>query len=403
MAVQTPPQGQPGAVDGGVIDDTQRRRLGKREAGAVTLIVAATIGLITFLAVGGPNGTAHRTNPAERGGATSTGRVSLKAPYGLAVARDGDLYVVDTGRDQVLRRLRSGAFDVVAGNGRRGFSGDGGRAANAELNLANDSGIVVARNGTLYIADSGNGRVRAVTADGIIETVAGDGRPSPGRGLILHRTPALDASLGRIGGLAIGPNGDLYIAAENVVRLTRTHTIEWVAGGNEPIPCGSVFCDPAGEADFDQPDQLAFDGAGNLFVSGSSYDLLEIAAGRLEYLGQARGDGNAEALAEAPDGTVVQAGRDGLSRLPASGLTTPRKATDGVVLAPGRRIPGNLDHALGRDRHLGRGNLFIGGNGVAVDPNGTIYADTNAGNTFTDVSALVEVMPNGTVRPLWKS
>ncbi|MGH2851435.1 MAG: hypothetical protein ACRDLP_12540 [Solirubrobacteraceae bacterium] len=402
MTVETPPQ-ELSAVDGGVIDDARRRQRRQRGAGTAALIVATTIGLITYLALGGPGGAAHRTNPAERGGAASAVRGALKAPYGLAVAPGGALYVVDTGRDQVLRRLRPGVFVVVAGNGRRGFSGDGGRAANAELNLANDSGIVVARNGTLYIADSGNGRVRAVGADGIIETVAGDGRPGVGRGLILHNAPALDASLGEIAGLAIGPNGDLYIAAHNVVRLTSAHTIDWVAGGNDPIRCGSVFCNPAGEADFDQPDQLAFDGAGDLFVSSSSFGLLEIAAGRLEYLGQARGDGNSEALAEAPNGTVVQAGRDGLSRLPAKGLITPPKATEGVMLAPGRPIRGNLDHALGRDRRLGRGNIFIGGNGVAVGPGGGIYVDTNVGNTFTSVSALVEVTPTGTVRPLWTS
>jgi glucose/arabinose dehydrogenase len=220
MAVETAPQDQPSAVDGGVIDDGRGRQRRRRGAAAVILLVAATIGLIAYVALGGPNGGAQRTNPAGRGDATSAIGVSLKAPHGLAVARDGALYVVDTGRDQVLRRLRSGVFEVVAGNGRRGFSGDGGRAANAELNLANDSGIVVADNGTLYIADSGNGRVRAVSAGGVIHTVAGDGKPSAGRKVSLHHTPALDASLGEVAGLAIGPNGDLYVAAGNVVRIT---------------------------------------------------------------------------------------------------------------------------------------------------------------------------------------
>ena len=101
----------------------------------------------------------------------------LKHPYGLTVARNGDLYIVDVGRDQVLRRLPSGKFHVVAGDGRRGFSGDGGLATAAELNLSVSSGIVIANDGTLYIADSGNDRVRAVSPDGTIRTVAGDGRP----------------------------------------------------------------------------------------------------------------------------------------------------------------------------------------------------------------------------------
>ena len=189
------------------------------------MAVAAAIGLIAYFAAAGTGGAAHRTNPAvdDPAAATAIGG-PLKAPHGLAVARNGDLYIVDTGRDQVLRRLPPGILQVVAGNGHRGFSGDGGPARDAELSLANDSGIAVARNGTLDIADSGNGRVRAVLANGIIETVAGDGkRGGPGQGLILHKTPALDTSLGEAAGLAIGPNGDLYIAAANVAPSPGPH------------------------------------------------------------------------------------------------------------------------------------------------------------------------------------
>jgi hypothetical protein len=329
----------------------------------------------------------------------------LKAPYGLAVAPNGDLYIVDTGRDQVLRRLPSGKFQVVAGDGHRGFSGDEDPATSAELNVGNFSAIAVAKDGTLYIADSGNERVRAVLPDGIIKTVAGDGNSGGDYGLILHTTPALEASLGEVGGLAIGPNGDLYIAAGNVVRLTPDHTIEWVAGDNTAFACGSVFCNPASEPDFVDPDQLAFDGSGDLFVSGSSYGLFEIAAnGHLEYLGQARGDGASEALAEAPNGTVVQAGHDGLTRLPANGKIKLPKPEPQGFLAPGEGIPGNLDHALGRHKgFLGGYNIFFGGDGVAIGSNGATYADTNTGNTVTSVSALVEVEPDGRVLTLWKS
>ena len=59
-----------------------------------------------------------------------------------------------------------GTFQVVAGNGRRRLLGDGGQAVDAELNLGNASGVAVATNGTLYIADSGNSRVRAVRGRG---------------------------------------------------------------------------------------------------------------------------------------------------------------------------------------------------------------------------------------------
>ncbi len=344
--------------------------------------------------------TSRPTAPTASGG-------PLKHPYGLAIARDGDLYIVDAARDQVLRRLSSGKFQVVAGDGQRGFSGDGGPATDAELSLGARSGIVIAKSGTLYIADSGNARVRAVSPDGMIKTIAGDGTTASSGGLVLHTTPALNASFGAPSGLAMGPNGDLYIAAGNVVRLAPNGLIEWVAGKRGAFACGfGIYCNPAGEADFTEPDQLAFDGGGDLFVSGSNgFGLYEIAAnGRLAYLGQFRGDGDAGALAKAPDGTIVEAGRFGLARLPANGRIKLPKASRRLPRAPGEAIPGNLDHALGPNKQfLGGSNIFIAGDGVAVGPNGAVYADTNTGNTVTSVSALVEVQPGGKVLTLWKS
>jgi hypothetical protein len=91
----------------------------------------------------------HDASPARRPGPRSPGALTqpsvttaigpLKAPYGLAIAPNGDLYVVDTVRDQVLRRLPTGKFQVVAG--------DGGPAAKAELSLDGGSAIAVTKDG----------------------------------------------------------------------------------------------------------------------------------------------------------------------------------------------------------------------------------------------------------------
>jgi len=392
--------------------EAKRRERRRRLFGlAVVVIVLAGAGGGYALSGGEASRGAHHAVPAPGSASQPTVPPAVGGPlkhaYALAVARDGDLYVVDAARDQVLRRLRSGTFHVVAGDGHRGFSGDGGPATDAELSLGARSGIVIAKNGTLYIADSGNDRVRAVLADGTIKTVAGDGTSGAGDGLIVRTTPALDASFGAPSGLATGPNGDLYIAADNVVRLTPNGLIEWVAGTRGAFACANgIYCNPAGEADFTEPDQLAFDGAGDLFVSdGNGFGLYEIAAnGRLAYLGQFRGDGDAGALAEAPDGAVVEAGRFGLARLPATGRIKLPKAPAQMPRAPGEDIPGNLDLSLGNNKQLlGGSNIFIAGDGVAVGPNGAVYADTNTGNTFTSVSALVEVEPGGRVLTLWRS
>ena len=245
-----------GADTQALIKEARRRR---RRRWAARLLVGVVLlgggGAVAVLTISGTRSAS--------GGASATGGVPptavggpLKHPYGLTVARNGDLYVVDVGRDQVLRRLPSGKFHVVAGDGRRGFSGDGGPATAAALNLSVSSGIVIANDGTLYIADAGNDRVRAVSPDGTIKTVAGDGRSGRDDGLILRTTPAFEASFGAPSGLAIGPNGDLYIAAGNVLRLTPGGLIEWVAGRRGAFACGfGIYCNPAGEADFTDPGQ----------------------------------------------------------------------------------------------------------------------------------------------------
>lgn len=408
------PPGEGGAPEVLFREAKRRERRRRIFALAVVVVVLGGAGAGYALSSGGgsprPGRAASSPENASQPAVPTAVGGPLKHPYGLAVAGNGDLYIADIARDQILRRLPSGRFQVVAGDGHRGFAGDGGPATRAELNLVAGSGMVIAKDGTLYIADSGNDRVRAVSPDGTIKTVAGDGTTGSGGGLILHTTPALEAPFGAPSGLASGPDGDLYIAAGNVVRLTPNGLIEWVAGRRGAFACGlGIYCNPAGEADFTYPGQLAFDGAGDLFVAGDNGpSLYEIAAdGRLAYLGQFRADagGRAGALAEAPDGTVVEAGTLGLARLPANGRITLAKPQVQPQLprAPGEAIRGNLDHVLGRNKRLVGGyNVFVGGDGVAAGPGGVVYADTNTG-IVTSVSALVEVKPGGQVLTLWRS
>ena len=129
----------------------------------------------------------------------------------LAVAPDGALYVADDPSnaqpivdDRVLVRLRDGRFRVVAGTGRRGFSGDGSPGVRAELSDVTD--LAVGPDGTLYIADGA--RVRTVSRDGVIRTITGSGRPPK---TIANGTPALSARLGRLF-IALSPAGTLYIS-----------------------------------------------------------------------------------------------------------------------------------------------------------------------------------------------
>ena len=99
---------------------------------------------------------------------------SLESAGPLAVDATGSLFVVDEVGHEVLVRLASGQFRVVAGNGTSGFSGDGGPAVRAALSDMCD--IAFGPNGDLYVADGG--RVRVIDQQGIIETLVGNGGSS---------------------------------------------------------------------------------------------------------------------------------------------------------------------------------------------------------------------------------
>ena len=125
------------------------------------------------------------------------------------VARDpssGALYVADAGNDKVRRIAPGGTITTFAGTGVSGFSGDNGPADAAQLR--NPQGIAVAANGTVYIADTGNDRIRRVDTSGTITTYAGTGLSgSSGDG-----GPALAARLNGPYGVAVGADGSVYIA-----------------------------------------------------------------------------------------------------------------------------------------------------------------------------------------------
>src|SRR5262249_44101398 len=124
---------------------------------------------------------------------------------------DASLYIVDNGGR--IRQVRpDGIISTVAGTV-RGFSGDGGPATQAALSFP--VGIAVGPDGSLYLADAGNGRIRRIAPDGIITTVVGIGS----FGFSGDDGPATQAQLSNPSGVAVGPDGSLYIADTNNNRI----------------------------------------------------------------------------------------------------------------------------------------------------------------------------------------
>jgi uncharacterized repeat protein (TIGR01451 family) len=161
-------------------------------------------GIISTVAGTGVEGNAGDGNDGKR--------ARLRSPEDVEVARDGTVYVADTGNHRVRRIDASGTITTVAGSGKKGFSGDGGRAVAARLNQPSD--IALDAHGNLYIADRGNHRLRLVTAAGIILTIAGTGSRRVGgdRGL------PTGAPLASPDGVALDHRQQLLVSTGRLIR-----------------------------------------------------------------------------------------------------------------------------------------------------------------------------------------
>jgi len=128
----------------------------------------------------------------------------LRRPTGIAFDSSGNLYIADSGNHRIRRVNSEGIISTVAGNGRAEFRGDEGLATEAALN--NPMDIAIDHEGNLYIADTLNHRIRRVDTSGIITTIAGTGEPGRGDELI----PALESALDHPSSLVLDTAGDLY-------------------------------------------------------------------------------------------------------------------------------------------------------------------------------------------------
>jgi len=192
---------------------------------------------------------------------------SLAEPEDVAVDSAGNFYIADTGNSRVRKVTSGGTITTAAGNGRLGYSGDGGPATLASLALPR--GVAVDSAGNLYIADANNNRIRKVTPGGTITTAAGNGR----EGYSGDGGSATVASLSYPGGLALDPVGNLYIADTNnhrVRKVTPSGTITTVAGNGEP----GYYLDgwAATDAPLFLPVGVAVDSVGNLYIADSGND-----------------------------------------------------------------------------------------------------------------------------------
>jgi RHS repeat-associated protein len=169
-------------------------------------------------------GTGAVGSGGDNGPATSA---QLNQPWNVALAPDGSLYIDDRSNFRIRRVDASGIITTVAGTGSAGFNGDGKLATQSQLN--NPESIIVGPDGSLYIADVANQRVRKVDVNGIMTTIAGTGTS----GYSGDGGPATAAKLANPNGLFLAHDGSLYIAdsVNSVIRkVDASGTISTVAG-----------------------------------------------------------------------------------------------------------------------------------------------------------------------------
>lgn len=140
----------------------------------------------------------------------------LFLPTGVSVDREGNIYICDWLNQRIRKVDTAGIISTVAGNGSEGFSGDGGPATSATLTLPTD--VAVDTKGNFYIADWDNLRVRVVNSSGTIETLAGSGE----FGYNGNNLPAKQTTVFPFG-LAVAPDGVVYVADEGSFRVREIH------------------------------------------------------------------------------------------------------------------------------------------------------------------------------------
>jgi len=195
----------------------------------------------------------------------------LLLPSAVAYDAAGDLFFVDTNRNQVFEVSLAGALTTVAGTAVQGFGGDGGTATSAELNAP--QGLAIGADGTIYVADTGNQRVRAI-ANGQISTFAGTGVA----GFSGDNGPATAAMLSRPTALALDGHGNVLICdtANQRIRRVSAGTITTVGGTGVQGFAGDAST--ASSAEFDSPAGIAVASDGRIFVADTQNNRLRVIA-----------------------------------------------------------------------------------------------------------------------------
>ena len=262
-------------------------------------------GIISTVVGGGAPGYSGDGGPATR--------ARLNGPRDVEIGPDGSLYIADTDNHCIRQVTPDGVITTLAGSGTSGYCGDGMSAANARVAYPQD--VALGADGSLYFTDTGNHRIRQVTCEGTIRTVAGTGVWGHGG----DGGAAVRSQLARPRGVCVDSEGCLYIAdTENhsVRKVTPDGTITTVAGNGTEGYSGDG--DDATCAQLAWPRGVVVDADGCLFIADCGNSLIRKVApdGTISTVGGTgaegySGNGGPALRAQLADPHGIQLGVDG--------------------------------------------------------------------------------------------
>lgn len=303
---------------------------------------------------------------------------------GVAFDSQGNVFIADSDNEMVFRLSATGSLSIVAGNGKAFFLGDAGPAAQASINRP--LGLATDAKGNLYIADSWNRRVRMVTADGLIRTVAGNAIFSDNR---VDGMPATSADIGNPNGLWVDPTGNLLIAIGGgvIYRVAPDGTIAVIAGHGPLEGAGLGDGGPATSAFVKSPQGVTADMAGNIYIADTGNNRVRLVTpdGMIQTIagnGGSTNSGDGGLAVNASLAAPTDVRLDSLGNLYIATSAAIRGITNGIIqtVAGGGTAqgPGDGVPAFG---------TFISSQAIAIDATGKIDIADGSNNRLRQVNA----------------
>jgi len=311
----------------------------------------------------------------------------LNQPYGIAVDSAGNLFIADSGNQRIRMVSASTALiSTVAGSGNTCSSlGDGGPATSA--NLCSPYGVTIDAVDDIYIADSGWGRVRRVAAStGIITTFAGGGSSLGDGG------PAANASLGDPVDVSLDTSGDLYIADLGDQRIREVNAssgnISTVAGNGTAGFSGDGG--PATSAELNSPYGVGVDHSGGIFIADHSNQRVRYVAAGTGYISTAAGGGSegdgyqaVNAILGSPSGVATDSSGNVYIADQDDQRVRRVSASTGIITT----VAGNGVYGFSGDGGTAANAMLYNPYGVAVDTSGNLYIADQANQRIRKVTA----------------